>query len=149
MTIETSTRRLMALARWPLVASVAAWLAATALPAFAGDPIPSARRIDWTYAGVPGGIPNRTTVCATFNPGASAASINSALASCSNGVVKLNAGTYNLTGLQVHASNVTLRGAGADQTVLKGCNIVRLGNGGNSSSGVAITGGATVATCGR
>jgi hypothetical protein len=108
----------------------------------AGDPVPSSRRIDWTYAGVPGGIPNRTNVCATFSPGATASAINSALASCSNGVVKLNAGTYNITGINVGSNNVTLRGAGADQTILRGCNITSLGKGGNLSSGIAITGGA-------
>lgn len=110
-------------------------------PAYAADPIPSGRKIDWTYAGVPGGIPERTKVCATFSPGATSSSINGAIASCSDGVVKLNPGTYNLTGIQVHNSNVTLRGSGADQTILKGCNIVRLGNGGNVASGIAITGG--------
>jgi hypothetical protein len=143
MNLHSFVHFFVARARWSSTVALAALLPVAALPALAGDPVPAARRIDWTYAGVPGGIPDRTTVCATFNPGATAASINSALASCSNGVVKLNAGTYNLTGLQVHASNVTLRGAGADQTVLRGCNIVRLGNGGNSSSGIAITGGAS------
>jgi hypothetical protein len=82
-------------------------------------------------------------VCASFAPGASASSINAALASaaCADGVVQLAAGTYNVTGLQVSASNVTLRGAGADQTVLKGCNVVRMGGGGTSNAGIAITGG--------
>jgi hypothetical protein len=108
----------------------------------AADPIPSGRRIDWSYAGVPGGIPDRGNVCATLSPGASAASINNAIASCSDGVVKLNPGTYNVTGIQLNNSNVTLRGSGADQTILKGCNIVRLGAGGNIASGIAITGGA-------
>src|SRR5437868_939623 len=37
--------------------------------------ISASRRIDWTQAGVPGGIPTRTTVCATLNPGATAAQI--------------------------------------------------------------------------
>ena len=82
----------------------------------------SSRAIDWSAAGVVGGIPNRTTVCATLNPGASASQINSAISSCSNGqVVKLNAGTYNLSGGIDFAgkSGVTLRGAGANQTFLK------------------------------
>lgn len=109
--------------------------------AHAGDPIPASRRTDWTYTGVPGGIPNRTTICATLSPGATSSAINSALSSCSNGVVKLNAGTYSVSGIQIFNSNVTLRGAGADQTVLKGCNVMRLGSGGNISSNVAITGG--------
>ena len=105
------------------------------------EPIPQTRRIDWSSAGVPGGIPNRTNICSTLSPGASAASINSALNSCSNGVVKLNPGTYNVTGIQVFNNNVTLRGAGADQTLLMGCNVVRLGTGGNIGSGISITGG--------
>jgi hypothetical protein len=54
---------------------------------------------------------------------------------------KLGAGTYNVTGINVYASDVTLRGAGADQTVLKGCNAVRVGNGSANASGIAITGG--------
>lgn len=124
------------------VALVGASLFAVTQPVLAADPLPASRRIDWSYTGVPGGIPDRSTVCATFNPGATAAAINSALASCSNGIVKLNAGTYNLVGLQVHGDNVTLRGAGADQTVLRGCNIVRLGTGRNVAAGIAITGGA-------
>src|SRR5437667_11724692 len=80
----------------------------------------SSRAIDWSRAGS-GGIPNRTTICATLNPGATAAQINSAIASCpSDQVVFLNAGTYNLnTGLMFNGkSNVTLRGAGPDKTFL-------------------------------
>ena len=83
--------------------------------------IDASRRIDWSNAGVPGGIPNRTTVCAILNPGATAAQINSAIANCPSGqVVFLNAGTYNLSAQLIfnNKSNVTLRGAGADQTKL-------------------------------
>jgi hypothetical protein len=79
------------------------------------------RAIDWSNAGIPGGIPNRTTICATFNPGASASQINSAISSCPSGqVVFLNAGTYNLSGgiIWNGKSNVTVRGAGADKTLL-------------------------------
>jgi len=81
----------------------------------------SSRSIDWRNVGIPGGIPNRTTACATLNPGASAAQISSALSSCPSGqVVQLNAGTYNISGIDFGAgkSNVTLRGAGADRTLL-------------------------------
>src|SRR2546427_10004045 len=57
------------------------------------------RAIDWTKAGIPGGIPNRTTICAALNPGATISQINSAIASCpSDQVVFLNAGTYTLLG---------------------------------------------------
>jgi len=78
------------------------------------------RAIDWSAAGVVGGIPNRTTICATLNPGASASQINNAISTCPAGqVVFLNAGTYNLTSGITHGkSNVTLRGAGADSTIL-------------------------------
>src|SRR5437867_12145411 len=81
----------------------------------------SSRAVDWSNAGVSGSIPNRTTICATLNPGATAAQISSAIASCPSGqVVFLNAGTYNLSsGITFGGkSNVTLRGAGADQTFL-------------------------------
>ena len=78
------------------------------------------RAIDWTHAGVVGGISIRTTVCAMLNPGATAAQINSAIQACPAGqVVVLNAGAYNISdsGI-VMKTGVTLRGAGADQTLL-------------------------------
>jgi hypothetical protein len=81
------------------------------------DPL---RSTDWSHPGVAGGIINRTTICQTLNPGASAANINSAISACNNGVVFLNAGTYNLSSSITFngKSNVTLRGAGADKTLL-------------------------------
>jgi len=118
-------------------------------PAFA-DPVPESRRMDWGHTGVPGGIPQRTTICATFSPGATAAAINSAIASCNNGVVYLNAGTYSVASLggpiRIHKSNVTLRGAGADKTILQnsgGHDAVEIGTGDIVSLGTAITGGAS------
>jgi hypothetical protein len=88
-------------------------------PPWAGilDP---ARAIDWSQAGVVGGVPTRTTVCATLKPGATAAQINAAIAACPSGqVVSLTAGTYAISddGI-VMKSGVTLRGAGADKTLL-------------------------------
>lgn len=83
--------------------------------------IDPSRMINWTNPGILGGIPNRTTICATLNPGATSAQINSAIASCAaNQVVYLNAGTYSLSGGINFSgkSNVTLRGAGPDQTIL-------------------------------
>jgi hypothetical protein len=80
-----------------------------------------ARSVNWTTAGVVGGIPTRTTICASFNPGATAAQINAAIAACpANQVVRLFAGTYNLSsGLVFNGKdNVTLRGAGPSQTKL-------------------------------
>lgn len=106
------------------------------------EPIPVERRYDWTHAGVPGAIPDRNNICSTLNPGATAAAINSAIASCGNGnVVKLNAGTYNVSGIQMTSSNVTLRGAGADQTILRGCAIIRLGTGNRFVHGATVTSG--------
>ena len=83
--------------------------------------IDPSRAIDWSSAGIPGGIPKRNTICATLDPGATAPQINSAIQSCPSGqVVFLNAGTYNLnSGITFNnKSNVTLRGAGSHLTKL-------------------------------
>jgi hypothetical protein len=83
--------------------------------------VAASRSTNWSNAGIAGGIPTRTTICATLNPGATSAQINAAIAACPGGqVVKLNAGTYNLTkGIDFNGkSNVTLRGAGPDQTFI-------------------------------
>jgi hypothetical protein len=82
--------------------------------------IDPSRAIDWSNAGVVGGIPNRTTICVTLNPGATSAQINDAIANCDNGVVYLSAGTYTISsGVTFRGySNVTLRGAGPDKTFL-------------------------------
>jgi hypothetical protein len=85
--------------------------------------IDPSRRIDWTQAGVVGGIPTRTTQCGSTIAAYSgtAATINTAIASCASGqVVQLGAGTFNLsTGVTFNGrSNVTLRGAGANRTFL-------------------------------
>src|ERR1041384_1126539 len=84
--------------------------------------VAASRSVDWRQAGLPGDTPPaRNTICSTLNGGATAAQINSAIAACPAGqTVKLNAGTYNLTGgiNFHHKSNVTLRGAGADQTLI-------------------------------
>ncbi|MGZ6398654.1 MAG: hypothetical protein ACXWRZ_16955 [Bdellovibrio sp.] len=74
----------------------------------------------WNQAGVPGGIPLRSTLCATLNPGVTIDQINSAISNCPAGqVVFLNAGSYKLgAGTIQLQSNVTLRGAGANQTKL-------------------------------
>jgi len=87
----------------------------------AGGIIDPMRSVDWSQAGIPGGIPNRTTSCATLNAGATATQISDAIASCPSGqVVTLGAGTFNLSsGIDFHGkSDVTLRGAGADMTRL-------------------------------
>lgn len=98
---------------------VAMWFLASALAAaqtWASFLLPG-QGIDWSTAGV-GGIPTRTA-CATLNSGASLSAINAALAACKSGeAVVLNAGTYTISGTVRIPSNVTLRGAGADKTIL-------------------------------
>src|SRR5262249_23601595 len=92
------------------------------------------RAIDWSQAGVPGGIPNRTVQCGSTIPAytGTAAAINNALGACPNDgthFVLLGAGTFNLaSGIDfAMRSNITLRGQGADATFLvfsgtAGCN---------------------------
>src|SRR5437899_8675883 len=68
----------------------------------AGEPwsgiLDPSRAIDWSHAGVPGGIPNRTTLCASLNPGSTAAQVEAAIAACPAGqVVFLKNGTFTLS----------------------------------------------------
>jgi hypothetical protein len=90
--------------------------------------IDPSRAIDWSQAGA-GTIPARTTICSTLSAGATLAQINSAIAACPSGqTVFLKSGIYpGLSGQINLKSNVTLRGAGPDQTFLNftsigGCN---------------------------
>jgi hypothetical protein len=85
--------------------------------------IDPSRAVDWTTAGIPGGIPSRTTQCgATIAPySGSSSTINSAIAACPAGqYVSLGAGTFNLSsGISFGGhNNVTLRGQGANSTFL-------------------------------
>ena len=85
--------------------------------------IDPSRAIDWSNAGIPGGIPNRTTQCGSTTPAytGTAATINAAIAACPAGdFVSLGAGTFNLSnGIDfANHSNVTLRGQGADSTFI-------------------------------
>jgi len=85
------------------------------------------RAIDWSKAGVVGGIPTNRTQCVTSQCNAvsggtvTAASINAALASApANTYVLVPAGTFTMTaGLTfANKSNITLRGSGANSTFL-------------------------------
>ncbi|HMD67751.1 MAG TPA: hypothetical protein VKF42_02665 [Chitinivibrionales bacterium] len=81
--------------------------------------IPSDRLIDWSNVGVTGGIPNRTDVYTTLSPGATDTQINAALSACPSGkVVQLSAGTFSVASTISVPSNVTLRGAGPDSTII-------------------------------
>jgi len=91
--------------------------------------IPADRRTTWN-PGIPGGIPSRTTVCATVNAstygnGASNASagIQSALDACPVGqVVKLSAGTFTVNNYLLISKGITLRGSGLGVTKLQKTN---------------------------
>jgi hypothetical protein len=100
--------------------------------AAAADPIPPERRIDWSGAGVPGGIPERTNVCATidaatYGTGAvdAAPAILQAISGCPTSadapaVLEIPAGDY-LIGSTIdlgQKSYLTIRGAGAAATRL-------------------------------
>ena len=88
--------------------------------------IDPSRRIDWTQAGIPGGIPVRTTICATLNAATygngstnATSAIQNAIDGCPAGqVVYLPAGTYVTTQTIHLRSNRTLRGAGPGQTTI-------------------------------
>lgn len=107
-------------------------------PPWTGIIAPS-RAIDWSQAGLPATLPDgeatgntytppvRATVCASIAPeGSSSApvaptNVNAAIAGCAAGqVVYLQPGNfYFSSGIDFNAkSDVTLRGAGADQTLL-------------------------------
>jgi hypothetical protein len=111
---------------------------------FLGSPASCA--VDWSQVGV-GGIPARSTTCATisastYSNGSSDASsgIQSALNSCASGdTVLLGAGTFLINSHVTVPANVTLRGAGANQTVL---------NGKGSGSAPVVLGGGSVAYSG-
>ena len=83
--------------------------------------LPATLIYDWaTYAGVPGGIPTRTQYGATLTSANTATEINAALAACPSGqYIALAAGTYTIGQITFAAlSGVTLKGAGAGQTIL-------------------------------
>jgi len=92
------------------------------------------RGIDWSAAGA-GPIPARAVHCADLQPIATLAQINAALAACPAGEsVYLEPGSYSIPGTVHVPSNITLRGAGADQTILNatgsGEAVIALGSGG-------------------
>jgi hypothetical protein len=84
-----------------------------------GSIIPLARRTSWN-PGIPGGIPSRTTLCATINAATygngttdATSAIQAAINGCPEGqVVYLPAGTYRVTSNLNIAKGIVLRGAG-------------------------------------
>lgn len=87
------------------------------------DPV---RAVDWSTAGVVGGIPSSgwqnctTSACNTlFGGTVTATTINNAINSAPNNtVVRLPSGTFSVTCLNISRSNVVLRGQGANLTRL-------------------------------
>jgi hypothetical protein len=105
-----------------------------------------ARATDWTQAGLPGGIPSRTTICANILTTDNTAAIQSKINSCpANQVVKFPTGTWNLTGSIVANKGIILRGNGPTNTLINlgpGANILLgPGSGGQGSypSGLGST----------
>jgi len=100
-----------------------------ATPRIATSPgpfLPVDRSVDWSLAGIPGGIPDRSIVFMTINPviygnGSmdATAVIQAAIDQCPvNQVVYLPAGTYK-TSQTIHLEDYkTLRGAGPGKTVI-------------------------------
>jgi hypothetical protein len=90
----------------------------------AGAVIPLERRTTWNPGlTAVGGIPRRTTACATLQPsgGDDTAAIQAALDTCpANQVVQLGEGVFRISGqgLVISRSQVTLRGSGSDRTRL-------------------------------
>lgn len=107
------------------------------------------RAIDWSSSGV-GDIPARAAICHILTPEASLDQINAALVACPAGqTVYLGAGTYSIHGTIKIPSKVTLRGAGADRTILNatgtgGGYVVSMGSGSVPYSPVRIKSGASV-----
>lgn len=120
--------------------------------------IDPSRAIDWTYVGVPGGIPTTRTQCgstilaSTYGDGASNATtgIQNSINACSaNTYVLLGPGTFRINTSLTVPSNITLRGSGAHLTRLDGQGssnqVVNLGNGSNpaTANSTGISSGST------
>jgi len=113
--------------------------------------IPASRAITWGgNAGVTGDIPIRSTVYTTLKPsgGDDTTAIKSAITNCpANQVVKLSAGTYNISSPIVVKSNITLRGDGMGKTIIKGksgmsgASVLGIGARPSIGSGIAVTAG--------
>jgi hypothetical protein len=87
--------------------------------------LPPERRTTWNPGlTAVGGIPRRSTLCATLSPsgGDDTAAIQGALNSCpDNQVVKLGPGDFHIMGdgLAIARSNITLRGSGTSTRLVK------------------------------
>ncbi len=104
-----------------------AGIQAAVLETYPSEIIPNDRRIDWSTAGIPGGIPHREAICATIDSAYygtgtrdARAAIQGALDSCPDGqVVYVPPGTYLVIGTIHLYDEDTLKGAGPGKTILK------------------------------
>jgi Right handed beta helix region len=91
-----------------------------------GQIIPPNRNFPWNPGMMSqGGVPNRTTICATLSPsgGVDSALIQAAINSCPSGqVVMLNPGVFIVNNYVLINSSITLRGSGAGITILSKTN---------------------------
>ena len=116
------------------------------------------RAIDWSQAGIPGGIPTTRTQCgttlaaSTYGNGSSDATsgIQTALNACgANTYLLLGPGVFRINSSLTIPSNKTLRGSGPDQTTLNAMgsssDVIHFGAGANPSQGTnnSITAGAS------
>lgn len=138
--------------------ALAAMVVMASSTALAADPIPAERRVDWTFSGVPGGIPERDDVCATIDAATygtmavdAAPAIVQAIADCPTSedapkVIEIPAGDY-LLGSNIdmgEKSWLTIRGAGAAQTrLVPAGRAFRLGWGSATPLAATVTSGAT------
>ena len=142
----------------PLISILLLFPALSYGQAWSGVLAPS-RAIDWSNAGLPATFPDGettpnpwtpptrtqcvTSACNTVSGGTvTVASINAALSSAPAGTyVLIPAGTFSLSGTIQMASNVTLRGSGAQATILSGTPGINWG-----ANGTGSWGGATLLT---
>jgi len=113
----------------PSLAVLFAGVAFASVPAAAGI-LPVDRGTTWN-PGIPGGVPARTTVCATVNASSygngssdASAGIQAAINACPAGqVVQLSAGTFKINNNYLLINKgIVLRGAGSNSTMLKRTN---------------------------
>ena len=145
----------------PLKTAIACLLMVLASDPVWAEIIPPDRLCDWTpgvNVGVPGGIPHRTVIGSTvdgavYGTGAvdASAALGAAIDTCPAGqVVFIPAGTYRLDRriYRPQARNITIRGAGMGQTILKATSktqVLLLGTADwpRATAGLAIIAGAT------
>jgi hypothetical protein len=142
----TSIRRAMILVALLAAALPFGWIRCRADSVSSLLPADRNASANWKMAGLlsVGGIPNRTTVCATVNPlggvNDDTANIQNAINSCPAGqVVSLSGGTFTIgEGNYVLLNqSITLRGAGPGNTILQRTNGAHLQPGAATGSSIS------------